>query len=388
MDFIPELPLSNGYDNVLVIVDKFTKYSIFIPCTTSITEDKTAKLFFKHVIAHFGIPRQVITDRDTRWRNDFWKEICRLMGMKRALTTSFHPQADGQTEILNQSLEIALRAYIGPHRDDWIDHLNALSLSYNSTPHTATTFSPAYLLRGYTPMTSSTIINDGSSITRPSELDREQPTSLNDKATAMVHEFEECRTRAKEALLLSQIHQQRAYNKGRTEEEFEEGDQVVLNAHSLELLKKEKGRGKKLLMRYDGPFEILRKISPITYQLRMPASYGVHPIISIAHLERYRTSPPEFGERPTKSLHRNDFEVLVEHNVDAIIGERFRKVRNGRRVREYKTRFTGYGPESDEWLPAGNLKNAPLVLKAWMDLKHAPRSSKNPRSSSREQLVN
>ena len=71
------------------------------------------------------------------------------MGMTRALTTVYHPQADGQTEITNQSLEISLRAYIGPKQDNWVGSLNGLALSYNSTPHTVTGFSPAYLLRGY-----------------------------------------------------------------------------------------------------------------------------------------------------------------------------------------------------------------------------------------------
>jgi len=96
MDFIPELPESDGYDNILVIVDKLTKYAIFIPTTTTITEKGTAELFFRHVIAQYGIPRQVISDRDTRWKGEFWKEICDRMGMKRALTTAYHPQADGQ----------------------------------------------------------------------------------------------------------------------------------------------------------------------------------------------------------------------------------------------------------------------------------------------------
>lgn len=64
MDFIPELPLSNGFDNVLVIVDKLTKYAIFIPTTVEISKEETAKLFFKHVISKFGIPRQIITDHD------------------------------------------------------------------------------------------------------------------------------------------------------------------------------------------------------------------------------------------------------------------------------------------------------------------------------------
>lgn len=79
--------------------------------------------------------------------------------------------------------------------------------------------------------------------------------------------FEGDQTRTKEALLLSQIYQQRAYNKGRLIKEFEEGDLVVLNPHSLDLLKAEKGCGNKLLMRYDGPFEVIRKLSPVTHQL-------------------------------------------------------------------------------------------------------------------------
>lgn len=109
MDFIPELPhTGGGFDNVLVIVDKLTKFVTFIPCSTNITEVETARLFFHHIISKYGIPRQVITDRDARWRHDFWGEVCRLMGMKRALTTAHHPQADGQTENLNQTLEIAL----------------------------------------------------------------------------------------------------------------------------------------------------------------------------------------------------------------------------------------------------------------------------------------
>ena len=79
------------------------------------------------------------------------------MGMIRSLTTAYHPQADGQTEVLNQSLEISLRAYVSPSRNDWGNYLDALALSYNTTPHTATGFAPAYLLRGYIPTTGSTL---------------------------------------------------------------------------------------------------------------------------------------------------------------------------------------------------------------------------------------
>jgi hypothetical protein len=88
------------------------------------------------------------------------------MGMKRALTMGYHPQANGQMEIMNQTLEISLRAYVGPNRDNWVSSLNGLSLSYNSTPHTATGFTPAYLLRGYVPVTSSNPIHSPENFTQ------------------------------------------------------------------------------------------------------------------------------------------------------------------------------------------------------------------------------
>lgn len=93
---------------------------------------ETAALFFKHVISKFGIPRQVISDRDTRWCREFWKEICNKMGMTRSFTRAYHPQANSQMEVLNQSLEISLRAYVGPSKDDWASYLDVLALLYNS----------------------------------------------------------------------------------------------------------------------------------------------------------------------------------------------------------------------------------------------------------------
>ena len=202
MDFIPELPLSNGFDNILVIVDKLTKYVIFIPTTTRITEGETAKLFFKHVVSKFGILHQVISDRDTRWRGDFWKEICRLMGMRRSLTTSYHPQADGQTEILNQGLEISICAYIGPDRDDCSEMLDTLALSYNSSSHTATGFSPAYLLRGFQPITSTAMLSQPPNIDRTEITDSgiDDQKTLHDKALNLVEGFVAERTKARDAL--------------------------------------------------------------------------------------------------------------------------------------------------------------------------------------------
>ena len=206
MDFIPELPESSRYNNILVIIDKLTKYAIFILTTTSITKKGTAELFFRHMIAQYGIPRQVISDWDVWWRGKFWKEICDQMGMKRALTMAYYPQANEQTKIMNQMLEISPRAYIGPDWDDWVLSLDGLALSYNSTPHTTTRFAPAYLLRGYVPITGSCLIHLPESIQRP--LDWTESKSLDDEtlrpeATEMIEQFKADRQQAQEALLLA-----------------------------------------------------------------------------------------------------------------------------------------------------------------------------------------
>jgi hypothetical protein len=160
MDFIPHLPMTkNGFDNILVIVDKLTKFGIFIPTQTRLNEVETAQLVFDHIITKYGIPKQIISDRDSRWSNSFWGELCKLMNIKRALTTSYHPQADGQTEVLNQTLEIALRCYVNPLRDNWDEFVGPFTLSYNTSKHTATGFSPAFLLYGYAPRISINLPN-------------------------------------------------------------------------------------------------------------------------------------------------------------------------------------------------------------------------------------
>ena len=69
-------------------------------------------------------------------------------------------------------------------------------------------------------------------------------------------------------------------------------------------------------MKYDSPFEIIQKLSTVSYRLRMPQSYRIHPVLNIAHLERYQPSPAEFANRPTKSLNRTDFDKLPEYEVE------------------------------------------------------------------------
>ena len=207
----------------------------------------------------------------------------------------------------------------------------------------ATGFAPTYLLRGYIPTTGSTLVHHSEGVTRPAtesgshnlgNIGNNDKTSLHPAALEMSEAFHAACHWAQEALMLGQHFQMCSYNKVWLSSEFQEGDLVLLNPHSLSLLRNETGCGRKLLMKYDGPFEIIQKLSTASYRLWMPESYRIHPILNIAHLERYQPSPAKFSNQPTKSLNRADFDKLPEYEVEMIIANRRKKSRKGRYVVE------------------------------------------------------
>ena len=143
---------------------------------------------------------------------------------------------------------------------------------------------------------------------------------------------------------------------------------VLINLHSLQLLHTFTGQGCKLLPRFDGPFEIIDKVSSNAYRLRLPASFQGHPVINIAHLEPYYENKSSSLIRPKIASRRQTFDDLVEFEVDRIIDSKMVQGRNGRRVRKYRIHWKGYDPKSDTWETQRNLKNAPEALKAYKKL--------------------
>src|ERR1044072_935691 len=130
-----------------------------------------------------------------------WDHLTRLIGIQRALTTAHHPQADGQTEIMNQTLEIALLAFINPERNNWSSLLSEFAYSYNTSVHTATKQTPAYLLRGFQPLGKSDLLA-GTGAYIPS------PASESQSAQDFAEEMEKVRMEAKDALRVAQSYQE------------------------------------------------------------------------------------------------------------------------------------------------------------------------------------
>jgi len=105
MDFITDLPKSEGYDTILVVIDRLTKMSHFIPCSKNLDARQFANLFLKEIVRLHGLPHDIINDRGTLFTSDLWKETAGKLGIKRRLSTAFHPQTDGQTGRTNAILE-------------------------------------------------------------------------------------------------------------------------------------------------------------------------------------------------------------------------------------------------------------------------------------------
>ena len=118
MDFITDLPESGGHDAILVVVDRLTKMSHFIPCRKDINAKQFAIVFLKEIFRLHGLPRDIITDRGSIFTSDIWKEITNKLNIKRCLSMAFHLQTDGQSECTNGILEQYLRTYINYQQDD------------------------------------------------------------------------------------------------------------------------------------------------------------------------------------------------------------------------------------------------------------------------------
>jgi len=151
MDFITDLPKSDGYDTILVVIDRLTKMSHFIPCSKDLDERQFANLFMKEIVRVHGLPHDIIIDRGTLFTSDLWKETTGRLGLERRLSTAFHPQTDRQTERTNGMLEQYLRAYINYQQHDWCGYLQQEEFAYNNGYQETIKSTPFFANYGITP---------------------------------------------------------------------------------------------------------------------------------------------------------------------------------------------------------------------------------------------
>ena len=142
VDFITKLPLAQGYDSILVIVDCFTKMMYFVPTTEKTMAEGLVRLFRDNVWRLHGLPESIISDRGPQFATGLMQELNELLGIKTKLSTAFYPQTDGQTERMNQELEQYLQMFIDHRQEQWLEWLGTVEFAYNNKVHTGTKVLP------------------------------------------------------------------------------------------------------------------------------------------------------------------------------------------------------------------------------------------------------
>jgi hypothetical protein len=127
---------------VFMVVDQFSKMAILTACKKSIKVTDSASLFFERVWVHFWIPQTTIFDRDRRFLRTFWSSLWSLLDTKITKSTTFHPQTDGQIEVVNQMIVHILCIYNSKHPCTWDESLPYVQHSYNEALHSSTGHSP------------------------------------------------------------------------------------------------------------------------------------------------------------------------------------------------------------------------------------------------------
>jgi hypothetical protein len=307
LDFITQLPSSYigtaKYDAILVVVDRYTKMAKFIPTTTDLAAPEFAALFHENIELKYGSPRGIVSDRDTRITSKFWAEVCSYSLIKRRLSTAFHPQTDGQTEILNRILEGYLRAYTSLECMNWARLLPSAEYAYNNSRSSSTKITPFKALYGYDPELRIDLPS-----TEDSTITGEAPAAL-DRITRLT----ELRQRLREQLVLAQERQAKYYNQRHQPKQFKRGDLVKLSTRNLRL------KHTKLQPRWIGPFRILERIGSQAYRLALPEKYDrLHDVFPIQAIEEYRLQKGQSQELLPMPELEDDDEWEIEEVKDEL----------------------------------------------------------------------
>ncbi|GBG91846.1 hypothetical protein CBR_g53737 [Chara braunii] len=264
MDFIGPLrpPTPRGHDAILVVVDRFTKRARFVPCRYAISAREVADIVFDRVVRDHGLPLIIISDRDPRFTSRFWRRLHEVYDTQLRFSSSYHPQTDGQTEIMNRTLGDILRKIV---RDDqqWDLHLAHAEIAYNHAVSPATGMSPYYCDLDYHPRIPADFL-------RPSQLHPDTSCPALDNWVA--HMTSIMKT-AHEHIAAFQTRMAACANRSRIDHPFKVGDDVLIDAHHLQL---KADTLRKFRRRFFGPCRILQAIgsdtasSPVSFRVKLP----------------------------------------------------------------------------------------------------------------------
>ncbi|XP_052622326.1 uncharacterized protein LOC128127694, partial [Lactuca sativa] len=260
MDFVTKLPkTSDGLDTIWVIIDRLTKSAHFLPIKESYKMERLTRLYLREIVRLHGVPKSIISDRDSRFTSRFWQSLHKAMGTHLDMSTAYHPQTDGQSERTIQTLEDMLRACVIDFGKSWDTHLPLIEFSYNNSYHLSIKVAPFEALYGRkcrSPLCWAEVGDTQLARTYTSDRALTRPEIIRETTEKIVQ------IRAR--LQASRDRQKSYADKRQKPLEFQVGDRVLLKVSPWKGVIRFGKRGK-LNPRYIGPFEIVARIGPIAY---------------------------------------------------------------------------------------------------------------------------
>ncbi|GJX34113.1 reverse transcriptase domain-containing protein [Tanacetum coccineum] len=302
MDLVVKLPRSSsGYDAIWVIVDRLTKSAHFLPIREDYKTEKLARIYINEIVTKHGVPVSIISDRDGRFASHFWQVLQKALGTQVFMSTAYHPETDGQSERTIQTLEDMLRACVMDFGGSWDTHLPLIEFSYNNSYHKSIKCSPFEALYGRK-CRSPVIWNKvGESQLAGPEL---------------VQETTEKIVQIRERLKTARSRQKCYADRRRKPLEFQVGDRVLFRVSPWKGVVRF-GKREKLAPRFVGPFEIVERIGPVAYRLRLPQELScIHDVFHVSNLKKCLAESDV--QVPLKEIKVNDKLYFVEEPVEIV----------------------------------------------------------------------
>uniref|UniRef100_A0A0W0GD21 Uncharacterized protein n=1 Tax=Moniliophthora roreri TaxID=221103 RepID=A0A0W0GD21_MONRR len=321
MDLVTDLPESHGFDTIMVVVDHSSlKGVIFIPCTKTLDAPQAAELLLRNIYKRYGLPDKIISDRDPRFVAAVSQETMRLLGVKHAMSTAYHPQSDGETERVNQEMEIYLRMFCSKEQTEWSSYLHMAEFAHNNRTHSVTRNSPFFMIMGYNP--------------------RPLPTAFEPTSVPSVEEWlNKLRKLRGDVAGMMEIAQRKMIKRAeKGTDKFIEGQKVWLEGKNLDF----GYPSKKLSPKREGPFVIDKVMGPVTYRLKLPHQWKIHPVFHAGLLRPYKETEAHgrnFLEPPPDIIEGHE-----EFEIEAIIGHK-----PLRRPRRFLVSWKGFDSSHNEW---------------------------------------
>ena len=244
MEFVEGLPKSEHKNLILVVVDRFTKCAHFVAMKHPITVRTVAQAFTDNIFKLHGLPTVIVTDRDMIFTSNLWQHLFNKMGVKLHMSTSYHPESDGQTERVNKCLENYLSCMAFAHPRKWHTWLSMAEWWYNTSFHTSLQMTPFQALYARPPPMISELLLP------PAEGDDHQAQVERDTIAQQI----------KDNLLKAQERMKFFADRKRSERQLAVGDMVYVKLQPYKHTSLSIHRHLKLHSKYYGPFIVMEKM--------------------------------------------------------------------------------------------------------------------------------